>query len=42
MPVKMLLVRVDLAERFLEEAKAHLGKGDPVRARSCIKSQRSA
>jgi len=32
MPVKMLLVRVDLAERFLEEAKAHLGKGDPVQA----------
>jgi len=32
MPVKMLLVRVDLAERFLEEAKAHLRKGDPVQA----------
>jgi len=31
-PSEVPRVRVELAERFLEEAKTHLEKGDPVRA----------
>jgi len=41
-PSEMPRVRVERAERFLEEAKTHLERGDPVRARSCTRSRKSA